>query len=209
MVNTASSANSKSSNKLLMIVALITVIATAWTALQGENVVDGAADELLTTSTSTKTIAVSEPNNPQHAEKLAANDLPNNQQLIPWQNMKREALVGKPYDLFKVHSWLVIPPVKKMKPLPPPPPVAPPAPFTYIGKLEDSPKGTQVFLMANGKLYLAVKGEKINQQWRFDAEDANALRFTYLPLNLPQTLSKSAKPVELASAVLAAPELTH
>jgi hypothetical protein len=209
MVNTASSADSKSSNKLLMIVALITVIATAWTALQGEDAVDGAADELLTINTSTKTIAVAEPNKPQHAKKLAANDLPNNQPLIPWQNMKREPFTDKPYDLFKVHSWLVIPPVKKIKPLPPPPPVAPPAPFTYIGKLEDSPKGTQVFLMANGKLYLAVKGEKINQQWRFDAEDANALRLTYLPLNLAQTLSKSAKPVELASAVLAAPELTH
>lgn len=209
MVNTASSADSKSSNKLLMIVALITVIATAWTALQGEDAVDGAADELLTINTSTKTIAVSEPNNPQHAKKLAANELPKNQPLIPWQNMKREAFAERPYDLFKVHSWLVIPTVKKIKPLPPPPPVAPPAPFTYIGKLEDSPKGTQVFLMANGKLYLAVKGEKINQQWRFDAEDANALRLTYLPLNLAQTLSKSAKSVELASTVLAAPELTH
>jgi len=209
MVNTASSADSKSSNKLLMIVALITVIATAWTALQGEGAVDGASDELLTTNTSTKAIAVAVPNNPHHAKKLAANNLSNNQQLIPWQNMKREALADKPYDLFKVHSWLVIPPVKKIKPLPPPLPVAPPTPFTYIGKLEDSPKGTQVFLMANGKLYLAVKGEKINQQWRFDAEDANALRLTYLPLNLAQTLSKSAKSVELASAVLAAPELTH
>ena len=209
MVNTASSADSKSSNKLLMIVALITVIATAWTALQGEDAVDGATDELLTANTSTKTIAVAEPNKPQHAKKLAANDLPKNQPLIPWQNMKREPFADKPYDLFKAHSWLVIPPVKKMKPLPPPPPVAPPAPFTYIGKLEDSPKGTQVFLMANGKLYLAVKGEKINQQWGFDAEDANALRLTYLPLNLAQTLSKSAKSVELASTVLAAPELTH
>lgn len=160
MVNTASSADSKSSNKLLMIVALITVIATAWTALQGEDAVDGAADELLTANTSTKTIAVAEPNKPQHAKKLAANDLPNNQPLIPWQNMKREPFIDKRYDLFKVHSWLVIPPVKKINPLPPPTAVAPPAPFTYIGKLEDSPKGTQVFLMANGKLYLAVKGEK-------------------------------------------------
>ena len=48
--------------------------------------------------------------------------------------------------------------------------------------------------MANNKLYTVVKGEKIDQQWRFDNEEGELLRLTYLPLSLQQTLSKFAKP---------------
>jgi hypothetical protein len=87
--------------------------------------------------------------------------------------------------------------VKKEKPLPPPAPVAPPAPFSYIGKLEDSPKETQIFLIANNKFYSVVKGENIDQYWRLEGEDANALQLTYIPLNLPQILSKSARPAPI------------
>jgi len=203
MMNKISSAGAKSSNKLLMLVLLITVIATAWTALKE----DDATDELVVTKSSKPSTAMTVRKSQQQAPALTVNALSNSGKLIPWQSLKREPLTDKPYDLFKVHSWLVIPPIKKMKPQPAPPPVAPPAPFTYIGKLEDSPKGTQVFLMANGKLYSVVKGEKINQQWRLDAEDTNALRLTYLPLNLVQTLSKSAKPAAAAATPLVAAEL--
>ena len=115
--------------------------------------------------------------------------------------LKREPLTAKPYNLFKVHSWVVVPPLKKVKQEPAPPPVAPPAPFTYMGKLENTPKDTQIFLVANGKLYTTQAGKKIDQQWRLDAEEPNALRLTYLPLNLPQVLSKSAKPLPMAMPV--------
>ena len=84
-------------------------------------------------------------------------------------------------------------PAKKGKPLPPAPPVAPPAPFAYMGKIEDSPKGTLIFLMANNKVYSVALGEKIDSFWRLDAEDAQKLTLTYLPLNLRQTLSKAQK----------------
>jgi hypothetical protein len=40
-----------------------------------------------------------------------------------------------------------------------------------------------------------IKGEKINQQWRLDNEDLNSIHLTYLPLGLPQLLSKSTKEV--------------
>lgn len=198
----------KSSNKLLMLVLLMTVAVTVWTALQEDEVVDD--------------LAVSKPSRPPQvvSEKYDATVNVNQLQLasgagasqthehlIPWQRLKREPLSSKPHDLFKVHSWVVIPPVKKVKPLPPPPPVAPPAPFTYVGKLEDSPTGTQVFLMSNGKLYSVVKGEKINQQWRLESEDANTLRLNYLPLNLVQTLSKSARPPTSVTKPLASAEL--
>lgn len=208
MANIASNATTKSSNKLLMLVLLMTVAVTVWTALQEDEVVDDLAvskPSRLPQVVSEKHDATVNVNQQQLATGAGASQT--HAQLIPWQRLKREPLSPKPHDLFKVHSWVVIPPVKKVKPLPPPPPVAPPAPFTYVGKLEDSPTGTQVFLMSNGKLYSVVKGEKINQQWRLESEDANTLRLNYLPLNLVQTLSKSARPPTSVTKPLASAEL--
>ena len=120
--------------------------------------------------------------------------------LIPWQKLERVPIIGQPQNLFKVHSWRVIAPVKKVKPQPAPAPVAPPAPFTYVGKLDDSPTGTQFFLMENGRLFSVLKGEKIDAKWRLDNEDANNLHLTFLPLNLPQLLAKTANSVLLPAA---------
>jgi hypothetical protein len=104
------------------------------------------------------------------------------------------------HDVFKVHSWAPVAVPKKEIPTVPPAPEAPPVPFNYVGKLEDSPKGTQLFLMANNKLYTVLVGSDIDQEWRLDSEDVNTLTFTYLPLNLTQNLSKAAKPPEPATA---------
>jgi hypothetical protein len=49
------------------------------------------------------------------------------------------------------------------------------------------------FLIANNKVYSVKKGEKIDAFWRYDNEDANNIYMTYLPLNLPQVLSKNQK----------------
>jgi hypothetical protein len=38
-------------------------------------------------------------------------------------------------------------------------------------------------------------GEKINPQWRLDGEDVSSIRLTFIPLDLKQVLSKSAKQV--------------
>lgn len=94
-------------------------------------------------------------------------------------------------QLFQVHSWLVPPPVQKIV-FKPETPIAPPLPFEYNGKLEGAPQGTQIFLMANDKLYTASLGENVDSQWRLDGETEGSLQFTYLPLNLPKELSKSA-----------------
>ena len=179
----------KSSNKWLIALLLITVMLTAWMALKSDPAND-EANEL-----EAKFDSPPRKNKPLTLEQ--AEIVTNQNNLIPWQELKREPLTDKANNLFKIHSWLVIPPVKKIKPLPPPPPVAPQAPFTYFGKLEDSPKGTLIFLMASGKLYSVVKGENINQQWRLDNEEANILRLTYLPLNLPQTVSKLTRTVAI------------
>lgn len=191
-------------NKWLMLLLLLTAIATAWTALYKEN--DSANSDIELQHTSRNPWQTIKPSAPIAKANQALAQLQtasNNSALIPWQKLKREPNKTAAYDLFKVHSWLVVPPIKKVKPAPPPPPVAPPAPFTYMGKLDNTPTGTQIFLMANNKLYTVVKGEKINQQWRFDNEEGELLRLTYLPLSLQQTLSKFAKPALVQSETTA------
>ena len=186
------------SNKWLYIVLFITLGITIWTALHKENPSDEAVelvpDKFVTNTNNHQSPRV---RNSQHEiiQTNKSESISNSYNLIPWQGLQREPLVNTPHDAFKVHSWVVIPPAKKVKPLPPPPPVAPNTPFIYAGKLENYPKGTQVFLLGNNKLYSVVMGEKVDMQWRLDSEDASALQFTYLPLNLKQVLSKSAKQV--------------
>ncbi len=194
--------NAKPSKGLLALLA-IAVLLTLWTLLQSDDaentdVIELADDGASASSKRPMTSANAQPN-PADATGLVGNSIPMN--ILKPNSLKREPLLTKPYNLFKVHSWVVVPPVKKVKPEPPPPPVAPPAPFTYMGKFENAPKNVQIFLVTNGKLYTTQLGEKIDQQWRLDAEEANALRLTYLPLNLPQVLSKSAKPLPMAIPV--------
>lgn len=118
-----------------------------------------------------------------------------------WESYQRHASqhhLGevKSTGLFAPHSWYVPPPPPKVKPVvlappPPPKPVAPPAPFTYVGKLENAPSGTQYFLTSNNRVYTVQKGQNIDANWRLDGEDPNAMRLTHLPTGLVQTFSKS------------------
>ncbi len=197
--------NAKPSKGLLTLLAIV-VLLTLWTLLHSDDaentdVIELADESALASSKRSMTSAPIAQLNPAAATNLVGNSIAMNS-LKP-NSLKREPLPTKPYNLFKVHSWVVVPPMKKVKPEPLPPPVAPPAPFIYMGKLDsdNSSKNTQIFLVANGKLYTPRQGEKIDQQWRLDAEEANALRLTYLPLNLPQVLSKSAKPLSMAAPV--------
>ncbi|MEZ0315751.1 MAG: hypothetical protein ACAH10_02570 [Methylophilaceae bacterium] len=99
-------------------------------------------------------------------------------------------------DLFKSHAWYVPPPPKPVvleveKPVP----VAPPLPFLYMGKLENTPQGTLIFLSARNKVLTAIAGQQVDAAWRLDKEDSNTLLFTYMPLGLTKVLSKSAKAI--------------
>lgn len=192
------SPSKKPINKWLIGFMLLTIILTAWTAFNDNtNKVDDLVSDkpvqqrVLDKSTSIQRQAIQLPLEITANQRAAVTA---NSALFPWQQVTRKPPSAKPYNVFKVHSWVVVPPVIKQKPQPPPPPVAPPAPFTYMGKLEDPIRGTQVFLTLNGRLYSVFKGEKIDQQWRLDTEDANNIILTFLPLNLPQALSKAARP---------------
>ena len=99
-------------------------------------------------------------------------------------------------DLFKGHAWYVPPPPPKPVPVkvePPPPPAAPPVPFFYMGKLEQAPQATQVFLTVNNKVLSVTIGKNVDTLWRLDKEEANTLTFTYLPLGLTKSLSKALR----------------
>ena len=177
---------------------LLAMILTVWTALNDNayKVDDIANDQPLQRGVLEKSSSIKSQAHQQILQITARERTAEaaNRESDTWQQVIRKPPSTKPYNLFKVHSWVVVPPVVKQKPQPVPPPVAPAAAFTYMGKLEDPIKGTQVFLMLNGRLYSVFKGEKIDQQWRLDTEDANTIHLTFLPLNLPQVLSKAAGP---------------
>lgn len=190
-------------NAWLWLVLIATVALTFWTSIQPES--ENAADDLVSPtiksvqSTGNQTRKIT--NNISAIAPIQTANQPST-----WQVRNREMLAEKPTDLFPVHSWAVVVPVAKTKLAPPPPPVAPPTPFTYMGKMEDGPKGTLIFLMANNKVYSVSKGENVDAFWRLDGEDANQLMFTFLPLNLPQSLSKTQPLIspELPSAAASA-----
>ena len=192
IANTEKAAKPTNNKRLIGMLCIASVLA-AWVLLKDESA-DADAIELVNSTKLNQAAPVIRRAAPKNVASSAVNVT--QQEPIPWQKLQREPLQNKVNNVFKVHSWLVIPKPIKSKPMPPPPPVAPPVPFTYMGKLENSPKGTQVFLMRNGKLYTAIKGQKIDEEWRLEGEDVNSIRLTYLPFNLPQMLSKSAKSFE-------------
>ncbi len=88
-------------------------------------------------------------------------------------------------DVFKAKSWYVPPPPPK--PVPPPPPAPPPLPFKYMGKLLDAGKLT-VFISKQDRNYAVNAGDTIEGSYRVDSVEAQRVLFTYLPLNMQQTL---------------------
>ena len=181
-------------NKWLLLLLILAVLLTLWMMLRQDATNTDHAIEVINQKNVVQDPMAKLSNTnifPSQKTVLMAKQPP----LIPWQKLEREPLSSQPHDLFKVHSWLVLAPVRKAKPLPAPAPVAPPAPFTYVGKLDDSPTGTRFFLLTNGRLFSVHKGEKIDQQWRLDNEDASSLYLTFLPLNLPQTLAKASQSI--------------
>lgn len=181
-------ATSNKHNIWVWLALIATVALTVWTSMQPES--ENTADDLVS-ATTTSVQSTSNQTRKVVSSNTAIADTRTTNPHSAWQVHNREMLAEKPTDLFPVHSWTVVAPIAKIKPAPPPPPVAPPTPFTYMGKMEDGPKGTLIFLMANNKVYSVSKGENVDPFWRLDGEDANQLMFTFLPLNLPQTLSKT------------------
>ena len=78
------------------------------------------------------------------------------------------------------------------KSTPPPAPTAPPLQFKYTGKaIADNE--TWVFLSESGENLIAKIGGKINDKYRLDSINDDAITMTYLPLNAKQTLTINNK----------------
>lgn len=178
----------KKSTVWLWLILLITLGLTAWTMFSQDTDDEGNSIKLVAPEAhQTKQVRL---NNPQRGAMKTAG--------IDWMSVKnRVTSKTPPEDLFAVHSWQVAMrrAPEKIRVLPPPEPVAPPAPFAYAGKLENVPEGTLVFLTGGNKVYSVPSGAAIDAVWRLDSEDTNYLYLTYLPLNLPQKLSKNQNAV--------------
>lgn len=97
-------------------------------------------------------------------------------------SLPRDMGTGKVRDLFPVQSWYVPPPPPK-----PAPPKPPPLPFTYLGKAIDD--GQVTVFVAQGERNLVVKaGDVIDGVYRADSILPPVMTFTYLPLQMQQTL---------------------
>ena len=84
-------------------------------------------------------------------------------------------------DVFQVQSWYVPPP-------PPPPPAPPPLPFAYLGQLLEDGRLT-VFLTRQDQNYAVKTGDTLDGMYHVDSVEAQRVVFTYLPLNMQQSLA--------------------
>jgi len=93
-------------------------------------------------------------------------------------------------DAFAPRDWTPPPPPppKALPPPPPPPPMAPPLPYRYLGKLQES--GQLVVFLDNNSRPVPIKGgEVLDGQWRVEEITPRMVRFTYIPLAQTATLN--------------------
>lgn len=102
--------------------------------------------------------------------------------------LRRTASTDEPANLFAGKSWYVPPPPPAPpKFAPPPPPVAPPLPFTYLGRYQDSATSV-IFLVRGDRVLMVNAGDVIEGTYRVDGIVGSTLVLTYLPLDIKQSL---------------------
>ncbi len=92
------------------------------------------------------------------------------------------------YSIFSVTSWYVPPPPPPPQPPPPPPePTAPPLPFSYLGRYQES-QSLIIMLVKGDRIYTVSAGEVIENIYRVEGVSGGRVELTYLPLNIRQTI---------------------
>jgi hypothetical protein len=126
-------------------------------------------------------VAVAIPKGNPQTQKLALSDA----------RSSLEADAGS--GLFARHSW-VKPPPPPPKPAPPPPPpppappTAPPLPYAFLGKYAEG--SLQVVILTRGsRVITASQGDVLDSTYRVDRIEPTTIQMTYLPMNIPQSLS--------------------
>lgn len=108
-------------------------------------------------------------------------------QTIALDRLGKRVLPDTDADPFRAKSWYVPPPPPP--PAPPPKPTAPPLPFQYVGKFEESAGGKVVIYLAKGNESFAVSpGDKFDSAYQFEAIERGQMVIVYLPLSIKQRL---------------------
>jgi hypothetical protein len=106
---------------------------------------------------------------------------------------RREANAGETANAFESKSWYVPPPpppptpAQLLPPPPPPPPTAPPLPFSYLGRYDDSANPV-IYLVRGDRVLLVHPGDVIEGTYRVEGIVGTTLGLTYLPLKIRQSL---------------------
>jgi hypothetical protein len=157
---------------LLGAALVITLIAVAWTHQQTQD--EAAPGVLLPVKETTARHVATRADVHLALDKLHRNDT---------------ARLAGIKDVFQTQSWYVAPPPPPSLPAaPPPPPAPPPLPFAYMGQLLDNGKLT-VFLTRQDQNYAVKPGDTLDGTYRVDSFESQRVVFTYLPLNMQQTLA--------------------
>ncbi|BBI99695.1 hypothetical protein FGKAn22_13880 [Ferrigenium kumadai] len=106
----------------------------------------------------------------------------------PAQEGGQQVAEGENSGIFSVTSWYVPPPPPPAQPPPPPPkPTAPPLPFSYLGRYQESQ--SQIIMLVKGdRVYTVSAGEVIENTYRVEGVVDGRVELTYLPLNIRQTI---------------------
>jgi hypothetical protein len=103
------------------------------------------------------------------------------------ERLRRRELAGTDIDAFRAKSWYVPPPLPP--PEPAPEPTAPPLPFQYMGRTEETDGGKIVIYLVQGNEFHAVSpGEEFAGSYRLERVEHAALVIHYLPLSIDQNL---------------------
>lgn len=105
------------------------------------------------------------------------------------QQADTEVKPSSPVDIFAVRTWEPPTPIKEVASVvPPPAPQAPPLPFRYSGKIEETGKAP-VFFLAQGEKILAVSpGDQIKGDYLVGKIEGGQLRFLYRPMKIEQSI---------------------
>jgi hypothetical protein len=112
----------------------------------------------------------------------------------PWTVLGTDAAVAPPSDKpLAVAVAQVRAVASDSAPSVPALPMPPPLPFKVIGRAQDD-AGPIAFLVHGDDNLVVRPGDRIGQAYRLERIDAQALTFTYLPLDSAQTLSMDGPP---------------
>lgn len=137
-------------------------------------------------------VALSTPARASDAQRVAVAgaDAPRALPELDLEKLNRAKADETAANLFTSKSWIAAPPIPAVQiaPVPPPAPSAPSLPFVYIGKLTDGDK-LVIFLSRQDRNYGVSAGDVIEGSYRVEQVSESGVVFTYLPLNIKQTLT--------------------